>query len=72
MLAAVGSVLFVAYGFFTFFVIFGYFMVIMWKGIQANNTDYQIKELLVLLGKDSIEIKQLCDNGKVWAKKIEG
>ena len=27
---------------------------------------------MVDLGKDGIEIKQLCDNGKVWAKKEKG
>lgn len=39
-------------------------------GIQANDTDFEIKELMVELSKDCIEIKTLCDYGKIWAKKL--
>ena len=44
-------------------------MTIIFYGLQANETDYDIKEILVQLSKDTIEIKTLCDNGKLWAKK---
>ena len=44
-------------------------MVISYYGYLANNVDFQIKDLLMELSKDCIEIKTLCDKGKVWAKK---
>ena len=51
------SILFIGYATFDFFVIMGYFMVILSYGSQANATDFEIKELLVELSKDCNETK---------------
>ena len=42
-------------------------MIIVTYGMQANDTDFEIKELMIELSKDCIEIKTLCDYGKLWA-----
>ena len=68
-IAEVASIQFIAYALYDFFIILGYFMTIIFYGLQANDTDHDIKEILVQLSKDTIEIKTLCDNGKLWAKK---
>ena len=47
-------------------------MVILNYGSQANATDFEIKELMVELSKDCNETKQLCDDGRLWARKTKG
>ena len=61
--------MFLAYATYDFFIVIGYFMVILNYGKQANQTDFEIKELLVELSKDCNETKQLCDDGRLWSKK---
>ena len=58
-----------AYASYDFFVLLGYFLVILYYGVKVNEIDYEFKELLVKLAKDCNEIKTFCDNGRVWMKK---
>lgn len=69
LLTDVASMLFIGYATFDFFVIMGYFFIILNYGSQANATDFEIKELMVELSKDCSETKQLCDDGRIWARK---
>ena len=66
----IGGVLFISYAFFNFFVIVGYFVQFLIYGAEANQIDQKIKELMVKLSKDCIEAKTLCDNGRIFRRKI--
>ena len=68
-ISEVGSILFISYALFDFFIIFGYNLVMMYHGAEANLSLLKVKQIFNKLNKDCIETKTLCDNGRVFAKK---
>ena len=65
----IASLKFIGYAVYDFFIIISYFLITVYNGSEVNSTDFELREIMIGLSKDCIEIKTLCDGGKIWAKK---
>jgi len=67
-LETAGSKYFLAHAFFDFAVFYGYFIVILLYGAEANNIDLEIKDLLIKLQVDCNEAVVLAHQELVYEK----
>lgn len=63
-----GSTYFLTHAFYDFAVFFGYFVVILIYGAEANNIDEELKDLLIKLQVDCNEAVILARQELVWEK----
>ena len=67
-LSDVASPIFITYAFWEFFIYSVSFTFIVYYGMLANNVDFQIKDIFINLSKSCVDIKDLCEKQKIWAK----
>ena len=67
-LESAGSTYFLSHAFYDFAVFFGYFVVILLYGAEANNIDFKIKDLLIKLQVDCNEAVILAHQQLVYEK----
>jgi hypothetical protein len=70
-LQSAGSTYFLTHAFYDFAVFFGYFVVILVYGAEANNIDEELKDLLIKLQVDCNEAVILARQELVWEKDGE-
>ena len=67
-LSAVGSPYYITHSIWDFSVIFGYFLIILIYGSEANNTDYLLRDLLTKIQIDCNEAVILAHGDNVFEK----
>lgn len=67
----IGSFEFIAYIFYHFFILMGYFLMVMVFGSEANGIDHKIKLRLTKIAQECNDMKNLANNQKIYVQGSE-